>query len=49
MPEPTHALRRQLWLYRQRKTSIVNLVAKLYLANAGEILIDDRQIKEVTS
>jgi ATP-binding cassette subfamily B protein len=31
------------------KSSIVNLVAKLYLAQAGEILIDGHEIKSVTS
>jgi ATP-binding cassette subfamily B protein len=30
------------------KSSIVNLVAKLYLAQEGEILIDDQEIKSVT-
>lgn len=30
------------------KSSIVNLVAKLYLANEGEILIDGQEIQEVT-
>jgi ABC-type multidrug transport system fused ATPase/permease subunit len=30
------------------KSSIVNLVAKLYLANRGEILIDGHEIKSVT-
>ena len=31
------------------KSSIVNLVAKLYVAEAGQILIDDQEIKRVTS
>lgn len=31
------------------KSSIVNLVAKLYLANSGEILLDGHEIKQVTS
>jgi ABC-type multidrug transport system fused ATPase/permease subunit len=31
------------------KSSIVNLVAKLYLAQAGEILVDGHEIKRVTS
>jgi ATP-binding cassette subfamily B protein len=31
------------------KSSIVNLVAKLYLADSGEILIDQHEIKSVTS
>jgi ATP-binding cassette, subfamily B, bacterial len=31
------------------KSSIVNLVAKLYLAEAGDILIDGHEIKQVTS
>jgi ATP-binding cassette, subfamily B, bacterial len=31
------------------KSSIVNLVAKLYLARAGDILIDEHEIKSVTS
>jgi ABC-type multidrug transport system fused ATPase/permease subunit len=31
------------------KSSIVNLVAKLYLADAGDILIDGHEIKRVTS
>jgi ATP-binding cassette subfamily B protein len=31
------------------KSSIINLVAKFYLPNAGELLIDDREIRQVTS
>ncbi|MGC1481860.1 MAG: ABC transporter ATP-binding protein [Chthoniobacterales bacterium] len=31
------------------KTSIINLVAKLYLPTAGTLLIDDRDVMEVTS
>ena len=31
------------------KSSIINLVAKFYLPSAGELLIDDREIRAVTS